>query len=84
MIQTVVKFQNEKELRNQKHIDSIQREVQPCVHHWVIDRQNVGTCKKCEAVKDFGRLLRQRKKALSFMGDGMYRAMPSPGRSGSK
>ena len=27
-----------------------------CVHHWVIDEHNVGRCKNCPAVKDFGAL----------------------------
>jgi len=25
-----------------------------CIHHWFIDSQNVGRCKKCPEVKDFG------------------------------
>jgi hypothetical protein len=28
-----------------------------CVHHWIIDRDNVGRCVKCGEVKDFGKLL---------------------------
>jgi hypothetical protein len=28
-----------------------------CVHYWIIDRDNVGRCIKCGAVKDFGKLL---------------------------
>jgi len=27
-----------------------------CVHHWVIDKFNVGRCIKCPAVRDFGAL----------------------------
>jgi hypothetical protein len=27
-----------------------------CVHHWVIDEFNVGHCKNCPAVRDFGAL----------------------------
>ncbi|GAJ21593.1 unnamed protein product, partial [marine sediment metagenome] len=26
-------------------------------HHWLINSENVGYCKDCPAVKDFGRLL---------------------------
>ena len=26
-------------------------------HHWIIDDFNVGRCKKCPAVKDFGALM---------------------------
>lgn len=28
-----------------------------CTHYWVIDSDNVGRCRYCPAVKDFGRLL---------------------------
>jgi len=28
----------------------------PCVHYWKIDGYNVGTCKLCGEVKDFGAL----------------------------
>jgi hypothetical protein len=24
-----------------------------CVHHWIIDAENRGVCKKCESVKQF-------------------------------
>ena len=27
-----------------------------CIHYWMIDNQSVGRCKKCLAVKDFGKL----------------------------
>ena len=27
-----------------------------CVHYWIIDKNNIGTCKKCGAVVDFGAL----------------------------
>jgi len=46
----------------------------PCVHHWVIDDHDIGTCKKCGEVKDFGRLLakeagkRSALKAVSSYG----------------
>jgi len=30
-----------------------------CTHHWLIDWDNVGHCKYCPAVKDFGELLRR-------------------------
>lgn len=28
-----------------------------CTHHWIIDSDNVGHCKYCPEVRDFGRLL---------------------------
>ena len=28
-----------------------------CIHHWVIDENDVGTCKKCGEVRDFRALL---------------------------
>jgi len=31
-----------------------------CVHHWVIDRNNVGRCVKCGVVRDFGKLLEKK------------------------
>jgi len=31
-----------------------------CVHHWIIDRDNVGRCIKCGAVGDFGKLLEKK------------------------
>jgi len=30
-----------------------------CTHHWIIDWDNVGHCKYCPAVRDFGELLRR-------------------------
>jgi len=36
-----------------------------CVHHWIIDRDNVGRCIKCGAAKDFGKLLGMAKKELN-------------------
>ena len=36
-----------------------------CVHHWMIDNNNVGTCKKCGEVRDFGVLLTEKSKRLS-------------------
>ncbi len=27
-----------------------------CVHHWIIDSENIGRCRKCPAVRDFGKL----------------------------
>jgi len=31
-------------------------------HYWVIDSQNVGRCKYCHAVKDFGELQKKHQK----------------------
>jgi len=39
--------------------------VSQCIHHWMIDENNIGTCKKCGDVKDFRTLLAKegRKKS---------------------
>ncbi|MBA7549457.1 hypothetical protein ES705_41938 [subsurface metagenome] len=29
------------------------------IHHWIIDSSNVGYCKDCPEVRDFGRLLQR-------------------------
>ena len=44
---------------------TIDRDKQ-CVHHWIIDGDNVGRCIKCGAVKDFGKLLRMAKAELNY------------------
>lgn len=30
-----------------------------CTHYWIIDSDNVGRCKHCPEVRDFGSLLRR-------------------------
>ncbi len=43
--------------------------VTRCVHYWFIDSYDVGRCRKCGRVKDFGRLLekeRQEKMAKLY------------------
>lgn len=30
-----------------------------CKHHWIINSENVGRCKHCPEVRDFGELLRK-------------------------
>lgn len=35
--------------------------TQGCLHYWIIDGVNVGQCKYCGAIKDFGRLLSKEK-----------------------
>ena len=37
-----------------------------CVRHWIIDKDNVGRCVKCGAVKDFGKLLGKAKGELNY------------------
>jgi len=37
-----------------------------CVHYWKVDEHDVGRCKKCPAVKDFGAL--QKKQARTVVG----------------
>jgi hypothetical protein len=32
-------------------------EVSNCTHRWIIDIYNVGRCRDCPAVRDFGKLL---------------------------
>ena len=36
-----------------------------CIHHWIIDGNNVGRCIKCGAVKDFGKSLEKLSRKLS-------------------
>jgi len=31
-----------------------------CIHHWKIDEFNMGRCKNCPAVRDFGALLKKK------------------------
>ncbi|MBA7676225.1 hypothetical protein ES703_84466 [subsurface metagenome] len=33
--------------------------VSNCTHYWIIDSDNVGHCRYCPEVKDFGRLLQR-------------------------
>ena len=35
-------------------------------HHWLIDSDNVGHCKDCPALRDFGKLLRRESKLLGL------------------
>ena len=42
-------------------------EVSNCTHYWVIDSNNVGHCRYCPEVKDFGRLL-QREGVFAVVG----------------
>ncbi|MBA7679357.1 hypothetical protein ES703_87649 [subsurface metagenome] len=37
-----------------------------CMHHWVLDRYDVGSCIKCGAVRDFRALLRKQFPVLMF------------------
>ena len=36
-----------------------------CIHHWIINVQNVGTCIKCEDVRDFALMKAQKKQAVA-------------------
>jgi len=36
-----------------------------CVHYWVIDNRDVGTCRKCGEVKDFAAARREKDRKLS-------------------
>ena len=38
-----------------------------CTHHWLIDSDNVGRCRYCPEVRDFGRLL-QREGVFAVAG----------------
>lgn len=36
-----------------------------CVHHWVINDRDVGTCRKCGEVRDFGAVQREQNRKQS-------------------
>jgi len=36
--------------------------TEKCIHHWIIDSNNIGTCRKCGEVRDFNRLLNWERK----------------------
>ncbi len=36
-------------------------EHKACVHHWHIDRLDIGTCQKCGKVKNFHKFLNREK-----------------------
>ncbi len=65
-----------------------------CVHHWLIDSENIGTCRKCGAVRDFGKLqvrmgrgpvsLTRREAALLLWSDSEYREKQGEGRKGHR
>jgi len=38
-----------------------------CVHHWVVDKFNVGRCKNCPAVKDFDALMNKDKEVAQIL-----------------
>lgn len=43
-----------------QHVDTtVVAEKSKCIHHWVIDSNNIGVCKYCGRQKNFGKLLRQ-------------------------
>ena len=33
-----------------------------CIHYWIVDRRNVGRCRYCGAVEDFGALMRREER----------------------
>lgn len=35
-------------------------------HYWILDSENVGRCRKCPEVKDFGTLLRRRSAQMLY------------------
>jgi hypothetical protein len=37
-----------------------------CIHHWTIDRDNVGTCIKCSEVRDFAELMNRESSKRVF------------------
>ena len=46
-----------------QHVDTIiVAGKSKCIHHWIINERDIGTCIKCGAVKDFGALLGEKKK----------------------
>jgi hypothetical protein len=40
--------------------------VSNCTHHWIIDSENVGRCRYCPAVRDFGKLQGHESKILGL------------------
>lgn len=40
-----------------------------CVHHWIIDSEGIGRCKKpgCNAVKDFRSLQRKKDRFSEYL-----------------
>lgn len=53
-------------------------------HFWIIDAENVGRCKYCPAVKDFGKLLRKEKQKVSFKQAAIAKNTHHTGRKGRK
>jgi len=38
-----------------------------CIHYWIVDNKDVGRCRYCGAVEDFGALMRrEERKAVSL------------------
>ncbi|GAI42651.1 unnamed protein product [marine sediment metagenome] len=37
-----------------------------CTHHWIIDSEDIGVCKHCGEVKDFGKLQRKVDRHAEF------------------
>jgi len=68
-------------------IMAVQQKVKPrkrernCTHHWIINSSNVGRCRYCPAVRDFGMLL-QREGV--FVAAGRRGAKASKGKRGRK
>jgi len=50
-----------------------------CVHHWLIDWNGTGRCKKCNEVKDFFALQRQRHQFSEHPKKGRPRNKPKAG-----
>jgi hypothetical protein len=46
--------------------------VEGCIHHWLIDSEDVGQCLKCGAVRDFRRIA---GKSLSKVMEKEYAAL---------
>lgn len=46
-----------------------------CIHYWILDNKDVGRCRYCGAVKDFGVLLRKFERLsqpLSIRNDHLF------------
>ena len=52
-----------------------------CTHHFIIDSDNVGRCRYCPEVRDFGRLL---QRAGVYVVAGRRGAKASKGKRGRK
>jgi len=61
-----------KEVRDRRGCFARNKKGQCPPHWWIINSNEVGHCRFCPAVKDFGALLRKESKRLSHFGKLRY------------